>query len=173
MLKEIKSWRGSVLFSGKFKNTREMVEAAVKAGVYLSNADLSFANLFGADLSFANLSGADLSNANLSGANLFGANLEHLLKHNSVATLLTTIDWGDLSDYLTLELMRHDAESCGDESMTCWANGGACPFIDSIRDFKFIEKRELWKPGEPGLRGMALLKRLAETKGIKTGGDIA
>jgi len=69
---------------------REAVEAAVRAGVDLSRAnlrganlrdtnlhgvDLRRANLGGAHLSGANLHGADLSGADLSGADLSGANL--------------------------------------------------------------------------------------------------
>jgi uncharacterized protein YjbI with pentapeptide repeats len=45
------------------------------SGVYLSDANLSGANLSDADLSGANLSGANLSSANLSGANFSDANL--------------------------------------------------------------------------------------------------
>ena len=50
-------------------------ESKTKAAEYLSDADLSGANLRGADLSDANLRGADLSDADLSGANLRGADL--------------------------------------------------------------------------------------------------
>ena len=55
-------------------------ESKAKAAEYLSDADLSDANLSGAnliraDLSGANLIRADLSGANLSGADLSGANL--------------------------------------------------------------------------------------------------
>ena len=45
------------------------------SGAYLRGADLSDANLIGADLSDANLIGANLSDANLIGADLSGANL--------------------------------------------------------------------------------------------------
>ena len=50
-------------------------ESKAKAAEYLSDADLSDANLSGADLSDANLSGADLSDANLRRADLSDANL--------------------------------------------------------------------------------------------------
>jgi uncharacterized protein YjbI with pentapeptide repeats len=43
----------------------------------LSNADLSYANLWNADLNFSDLMGADLSNANLSNTNLMGTNLSY------------------------------------------------------------------------------------------------
>ena len=50
-------------------------ESKAKAAEYLSDADLSGANLRRADLSDADLSGANLRRADLSGANLSGANL--------------------------------------------------------------------------------------------------
>lgn len=53
----------------------DSVVAAVKAGVSLRQADLSYANLSDADLSDADLTGAYLFRANLSGAKLFRANL--------------------------------------------------------------------------------------------------
>ena len=147
-------------------------EQKVKVGANLSGANLKGANLEGAYLEGANLKGAYLSGANLEGANLYDANLEgayleDLLINNSVHTLLEIIDWGELSDKLTLELMRHDAESCGIEAMTKWADGDECPFKTTIRDFQFKEKEELWKKGEPKLRGMELLKTLAKEKGMK------
>ena len=53
----------------------ESVEAAVKAGIDLSHANLSGANLSRANLSRANLSYAKLTGANLSYAKLTGAKL--------------------------------------------------------------------------------------------------
>ena len=64
-----------VLWSGEAVSMKDAVEQAVKAGAYLSYADLSGADLSDADLSDAYLSGANLSDAYLSGANLSGANL--------------------------------------------------------------------------------------------------
>ncbi len=132
----------------------------------LSYADLSSANLSSADLSSADLRDADLSYANLRDANLSSAKttLSDLLLNNSAATLLSQ-NWGSLPDDLTLELMRHDAESCGAEAMTTWAGGGKCPFSNSVRDYQFTEKRELWKPGAPTLRSRALLDALWTAKG--------
>ena len=142
------------------------------SGANLYGADLSRANLSGAYLYGANLSGAYLSGANLSGANLYGAylsgaNLYDLLHFNSVQTLLVIIDWNTLSDKMTLEMMRHDAESCGLDKMSMWASGGTCPFANSKRDYMFQENRTLWKPGKPKLRGMELLKALCKEKDIK------
>ena len=108
---------------------------------------------------------ADLQGANLRGANLRGADLRDFLSTNSVQTVLTITDWGQLPDDLTLELMRHDAESCGEEAMTVWAKGGACPFNNSVRDYKFTESHALWQPGPPTMRGRKLLEALWVSKG--------
>jgi hypothetical protein len=137
--------------------------------VNLRSADLSSANLSYANLRFANLSSANLRSADLRSADLRFADLSQLLFSNSVTTLLTIIDWGQLSDELTLELMRHDAESCGIEAMTKWANStdGNCPFNGTVRDFQFAENKKLWVEGTPKYRGMRLLKLLAKEKGMK------
>jgi hypothetical protein len=137
------------------------------SGANLSGANLSGANLSGANLYEANLSGANLYGANLSGANLYEANLSGLLKRNSVHSLLTVINWGQLPDDLTLEMMRHDAESCGQEAMQAWVDSGLCPFHDSVRDYQFQENKALWVKGSPQYRGMELLKKLCEAKGYK------
>lgn len=61
---EIKNrWNGKVLYSGEHADIKEAVEAAVKAG-----ADLRDANLCDADLRDADLGGADLCGAHLTGA---------------------------------------------------------------------------------------------------------
>ena len=86
--------------------------------------------------------------------------------------ILTTINWGELSNNLTLEMMRHDAESCGIKAMTDWANDkSGCPFSNSRRDYLFKEIKALWKSGKPKLkpklRGMELLQALCKYKGYK------
>jgi hypothetical protein len=83
MIYEIKDrWNNEILFSTEVdsrlsfsEQTRLAVEAAIKSGANLSEADLSGAYLQNADLSGANLSEADLSGANLSYAYLSDANL--------------------------------------------------------------------------------------------------
>jgi hypothetical protein len=139
----------------------------------LCSANLSSADLRSANLSYANLSSANLRSANLSSANLRSANLSYadaklsdLLKTNSVATLLQQY-WGELPDDLCLELMRHDAESCGIELMDEWVKTDQCPFSNSVRDYFFIESKSLWKAGKPKLRGIELLKALWIAKGGK------
>jgi hypothetical protein len=76
-------------------------------------------------------------------------------------------DFSNLSDELTLELMRHDAEFCGVEKMNNWSNGGRCPYSDMERDFIFSEIKNLWVPGTPTLRGKDLWEALAKEKNIK------
>ena len=73
---EIKSrWDSSkVLYAAEgAADIRAAVEAAVKSGAYLSDADLRGADLRDADLRGANLRDADLRDANLRGADLRGA----------------------------------------------------------------------------------------------------
>ena len=74
---EIKNrWTGAVLYSGEHVDVKEAVEAAVKAGATLRDANLGGANLRGADLRGADLGGANLDGADLRGANLRGAYLD-------------------------------------------------------------------------------------------------
>jgi uncharacterized protein YjbI with pentapeptide repeats len=76
MIFEIKSrWNGSVIFSLETKSMKLCVEAAVKSGADLGDANLEGANLVGANLGDANLGDANLGGADLKGANLRGANL--------------------------------------------------------------------------------------------------
>ena len=139
----------------------------------LYNADLYNANLYNANLRNANLCNADLRNADLRNANLRNADLCNAKNLTGIkfqiSNLLHNINWGNLSDKLTLELMKRDAIICGEEKMTAWAiNGGECPFGDNIvRDFWFVENKELWKPGNPKMNDMQLFKALCKEKGMK------
>ena len=73
---EIKSRFGApILFSIEISSLTLALEAAIKSGANLRDADLSGANLRDADLRGANLNGANLYGANLYGADLRGANL--------------------------------------------------------------------------------------------------
>jgi hypothetical protein len=128
---------------------------------YLSEANLSKANLSEANLSWANLSKANLSEANLSEANLSWANLSGA--KYSISQILYQVKWLHISDEITLELMRHDAEFVEKKAMNEWAKGGPCPYRKLNRDFIFSEKAELWKPGviKPKWRGVDLFNRLA------------
>ncbi len=129
----------------------------------LSNADLSNANLWHADLSNANLSGANLRHADLSNANLSGANLRHAdlsnanLWHADLSgadlpspTTVLLANWGEVSDDLTLGLMRYDAEHHEDpETFDKWTKSGNCPYsnVKYQRAAIFREKKDLWEPG--------------------------
>jgi len=145
-------------------------------GAYLSEANLMWADLSEVNLSEANLReaylrGANLRRANLNGADLWKTNLNEvdLREANYSISIMNQIDWDELSDELTLELMRHDAEICGSKAMTNWVKGGKCPFSTGNiqRLFYFNEKKELWKPGKPRLHNMELWKALCKEKGIK------
>jgi len=143
-------------------------------GAYLIGANLTNANLYEANLSEANLIGANLYGAILTGVNFYGANLcranltgAYLTEANltnakySILSILK-IYFRILSEKMTLELMRHDAEFIGEEAMNTWAECGKCPYEGKERDFYFQENRELWKPGKPKYRGLELWKRLAK-----------
>lgn len=122
-------------------------------------ANLQGANLSNSDLYCANLQCVILKNTNLQGVNLRNANfsLMNLLK----------VNWGHLSDDLTLECMRQDAVMIGEDKMNEWVKGGKCPYNGRDRDLIFTPKKELWTPGYPKYNIGELIKALCEYKGIK------
>jgi len=91
-----------VIFEKDVESMRQLVEAAVAAGVSLLYANLSYADLRGANLRGANLSDANLSGANLSVADLSGANLSYANLRGanlSYANLRgANLSYADLSD---------------------------------------------------------------------------
>lgn len=122
-------------------------------------ADLSEANLSETNLSKFNLSKSNLFKADLSEANLSEANLSEA-RYNILDILGIKIF--NISNELTLELMRWDATVCGEEKMANWANGGLCPFNGHLkRIFIFSEKRELWQPGPPRMNIYELWQTIA------------
>ena len=126
----------------------------------LREIDLSGANLSRADLSGANLSGAYLSRAYLSGANLSGADL-------SSPSGILLANWGELSPELTAHAMNYDAWfHNAPEKFTIWSNGGSCPYADSKfqRACNFREKRELFNPSLPLMRGWDLMVAIIREK---------
>jgi len=142
----------------------------------LSYADLSYADLSSANLSFANLPSADLSSANLSYADLRYANLRHAdlsFANLSPPAMLLLCFWGEVSDELTLELMRYDASNHPDPTkFDTWAKGGSCPYSTGFgRSANFKEKRELWKPGK-AKSARELVLMLFKEKDIKFADDI-
>ena len=72
---EIKTIKGTILYTCDCETIADALTAAVKSGADLSCANLSGADLGGADLRCANLRCANLRCANLSGADLRGADL--------------------------------------------------------------------------------------------------
>ena len=194
MKKEIRSWlTGIVLYSMEcVENIKELLMSAIKVGANLYGADLSGADLSGANLSGANLSSADLSSANLFRTNLFrtnllgadlrdvdlsyanlfdadlrGANLYHA--KFSYVLLMSSIQWGNVSNKLCLEMMRRDALITGVEAMSNWAKGGPCPFtsVSETRAYHFKEDRRLWRKGKPQMTDRELWVALCKEKNIK------
>ena len=114
--------------------------------------------------SCADLSDADLSHADLSGANLSRANLE-FYQFPSIR-LLSSIPLGELSDQITLELMRRDAYVHPEpDKFTIWAKKyGGCPYQNEERFWHFQEKKELWKSGCPEMRDSDLIIAICKEK---------
>jgi len=203
---EIKNrFTGKVLFSLITTSLKLCVKAAVESRAYLSEAYLRGAYLRGADLSRADLSRADLREADLSranlreadlreaylseaylrgadlrGADLRGANIE-FYKFPSIR-LISSIPLGNLSNKLTLELMRRDAYAHPKpEKFKEWAKGGECPYQNEERFWLFNENRDLWIAGEPQIKDSDLILEICKEKGwiisgylekIKQGGQL-
>ena len=101
---EIKSrWTGAVIFTAEIDcddgashgiQLGLAVKVAVKAGAYLTRADLASANLASADLADAYMARANLARADLTDANLAGANLAsaYMADANLAGTDLTRAD---------------------------------------------------------------------------------
>jgi hypothetical protein len=173
ILEEHRKW-----VCGEEGGSRANLSVANLSGANLSGANLSRADLSRANLSWTNLSRANLSGANLSGANLSWANLSRADLQNTIyaVSVILRAYWYLPPDakHLTLELMAHDAESCGINAMNKWAEGKAgCPFFEhSERDFYFKEDKGLWlsaspKDKIPKLRGRKLLEALCEACKVK------
>ena len=138
-----------------------------KAKLY--GANLYGANLYRANLSEANLSEANLYGANLSRANLYGAKIE--FQQFPSIRLLSSIPLGELSDQITLELMRRDAYAHPEpDKFNNWAKGSKCPYQNEERFWHFQEKKELWKAGKPKMRDSDLVLAICKEKGWKIRG---
>ena len=157
----VESLKLHVLYlNGEENGVRMNLEDCDLREIDLSRADLSRADLSGADLSRAYLSGAYLSRAYLSGADLSGAYLPS-------PTGILLAQWGELSDNLTIHAMNYDAWFHNEpEKFVIWANGGSCPYADSKfqRACNFREKRELFKPSLPLMRGWDLMVAIIREK---------
>lgn len=132
----------------------------------LSHTILSNATLISCHMLHANLRGSKLIHANLSNSILDYANLTDAMYQ--VSALLHQIDWGALSEQLTLELMRRDARIVGNTAMKRWVSTEDCPFEHNhmVRDFMFDENPNLWKPGSPKLNDLQLFRALCREKHI-------
>ena len=72
-----------------------------------------------------------------------------------------------MSDDLTIELMRRDAEFHPDPSkFDKWVRGGPCPYdgVNVARVFYFTESRSLWEPGRPTMTDYQLLLAIMKEK---------
>ena len=161
---------GGVIFEGDGSvkdlavENRADLSGANLSGANLSKANLSRANLSGADLSGADLYRADLSGANLSGADLSGANLE--FHQFPSIRLLSSINLGNCSDELTLELMLRDAQAHPHpERFDEWAKGGPCPYQNEEYFWHLIWRKEIWAPGNPQMRDSDLILAICKEKG--------
>ena len=136
-------------------------------GAVLRGADLSYANLRGANLRGADLRGADLYCAELCDADLCDADLRGA--RYSYILLMSSIQWGLVSDKLCLEMMRRDALITGVEAMSKWAKGGPCPFlsVSETRAYHFYVNRSLWRKGKPQMTDRELWVELCKEKKIK------
>jgi hypothetical protein len=112
---------------------------------------------------------ADLRGANLRGANLWGADLKeaNLEFHQFPSIrLLSSMNLGDLSPELSLELMRRDALAHPNpELFDKWAAGGDCPYKDVERFWLFEVKRNIWSPGPPQMTDRDLILAICKYKG--------
>ena len=169
---EIKNrYSGSVITTAKERTLKEALQKLVSNNTDLRDADLRGADLQGADLRDANLRGADLYGADLRDADLRGADLRSADLRDAVlcgATiefhqfpsirLLSSISLGNLSDKLTLELMRRDAFAHPKpEKFKEWAKGGECPYQNEERFWFFNENKKLWKAGKPKMKDSDLI----------------
>ena len=154
---------GEIIAEDANKSLKKLAEENYK---HLAGADLRGANLRGADLGGADLGGAYLGGADLRRADLAGAKIE-FHKFPSIR-LLSSIPLSNLSDDLTLELMRRDAFSHPHpEKFDEWAKGGPCPYQNEERFWQFSEKRELWKKGKPKMRDSDLIIEICKSQGWK------
>jgi hypothetical protein len=96
----------------------------------------------------------------------FGSNCEFTIIN---ATFLL-FNFEMLSDELTLEMMRRDAEfHPNPEKFDKWVKTDICPYQDCNfhRLFIFQEKKNLWKPGKPEMTNYELITKIFEYKNWK------
>ena len=114
----------------------------------------------------------DGERANLRGADLRDANIEFYLFPN--ISLLSSINLGELSDGMTLELMRRDCYAHPfPERFDEWVAGGDCPYTSELRFWHFKENKRLWRPGNPEMTDRDLIKAICKEKGWRINGNKA
>jgi len=139
------------------------LQGANLLGANLQGADLREANLWGANLWGADLRGVDLQGADLREANLQGADLE-FYQFPSIR-LISSIRLIGLSEDLTLELMRRDANGHpSPEKFDEWANGGECPYNNVERFWLFEPNKDIWKPGSPQMTDRDLIIAICKSQ---------
>jgi hypothetical protein len=77
-----------------------------------------------------------------------------------------------VSDNITLELMRRDAQFHPNPfKFDEWAKGGKCPYDNCIcqQAYHFEHNSELWVPGKPTMTDYELLLAIAKEKKWKIG----
>ena len=91
-------------------------------------------------------------------------------KNVPISILTARLD--DVSDSITLELMRRDANfHPNPEKFDEWAAGGPCPYTKSLcqQAHHFTIKKSLWVPGKPTMTDYELLMAIAAEKKWKIG----
>ena len=155
---------GKVIATAEGETLKKALEKLVIDNADLRNADLRYADLWYADLRNADLRNADLRYADLRYADLRNADIE--FHQFPSIRLISSITLGNLSDKLTLELMRRDAFAHPKpKKFKLWAKGGACPYQNEERFWFFHEKKELWRAGKPQMRDSDLILTICKEKG--------
>lgn len=146
MIYEIKNrYTREVIYSGEFDSLNACLEAAVKAKINLSKADLSEANLSRANLSEANLSRANLSRANLSEANLSWANLGEANLSRAIGNgkEMLTLQTGIYHVNLTKDTIQI---GCRNHTHEEWVNYTDEEITQMDKGIKAIDFCRVWKP---------------------------
>ena len=100
----------------------------------------------------------------LRGANLREAEIE-FYQFPSIR-LLSSFKLDNLTDDLTLEIMRWDAYAHPKpKAFDEWAKDGKCPYKNEERWWHFSEKKNLWKSGNPTMRLSDLILEICRQQG--------
>ena len=158
-----------VIFEKDVESMRQLVEAAVAAGVSLLYANLSYADLSDADLSYADLSVANLRGADLSGANLSDSpKIENI--HQTVFDAASQPGALDMSDWHTCDTthcragwVTHLAGKAGAALEKRMGPSAAATLIYMSSDPKLEKIPDFQSDNETAMEDM---KRLAELEAV-------